>query len=348
MNDNKEKKTEEVINYQFVAAPTKLMYICDPYTFKLLTYLIERESYWKTKKRLSSGYLFISIEEIGELLDITNRKDIRCVIEGLYRTRLIDVKCSGIGKGKKNKLSNQFKINWNLIERIDKMPFDEIQMEKRITKLSRTEKITYDKLDTGLSTSLSTNCTTTLEEPKELKDINNIIITSNNNIIIENFPQKDNHDFKFDNKNNLIIDNNNLNNRDNKDADKSILGQFEKRGNSIQQDIKVSENASKEAKNTLSNKNSDIEEFYERETDRMLDEYQTLEDFTVDYQKVLSQLSGNYPQELSAKYINQLKIMYIRTLKRLAGTPETGIPTSKIEKVLEGTGLKDLYNSLVA
>ena len=134
---------------------------------------------------------------------------------------------------------------------------------------------------------------------------------------------------------------------DNRSLDDSRT--FEERNNnSIQLDLKVSENSPKETKNTLSNEDSDIEVFYEKETDRMLDNYQTLEDFTIDYNKVLSQLNNNYPKEINTKYINQLKRIYTRTLKRLAETPETGIPTYEIEKALESTGLKDLYNSFVA
>ena len=198
----------------------------------------------------------------------------------------------------------------------------------------------------------------------------------------ENFSQKDNHDFHLNNKDNLVsdashqdaaeetitsdnlnIDNDNsldnfdldsnnidnLNNINNKNADKSFLRDFEQRNdNSIQLDIKVSENASNEAKSTLSNEDSDIEEFYERETDRMLDNFQSVEAFMEEYQKVLSQLESNYPKEASVKYINRLKKFFVNVLKNLAVHPKLQSLTPRIEKALEITGLKDLYNSLVA
>ena len=141
----------------------------------------------------------------------------------------------------------------------------------------------------------------------------------------------------------------NLNNIDNSDLDKSILRDFQdKDDNFIQPDPKVPENASNEAKTTLSNEILDIDEFYEGETNRMLDNFRSVEAFTDEYQKVLSKLENNYPTEINVKYINRLKIFYTKTLKNLAGHPKLQFLTQRIEKTLEITGLKDLYYSLAA
>ena len=141
---NIQKKTIEVINYQFVAVPSKLVYICDPYTLTLLTYLIDRESYWKAKNRLTNDYFFVSIEEIGKIICLNDRKDIRCTIEGLFRAKLIDVKCEGLGKGNNNKIANSFKINWEKVNELDRIPFDEITtFNISISKVGRKEILTY-------------------------------------------------------------------------------------------------------------------------------------------------------------------------------------------------------------
>lgn len=139
-------KEEKQIEYQFIPAPLNLFYICDIYTYSLLLTLIQKESYWKLKDKLSDGFFYMSIEEIGDIILLDNRNDIRCTIEALYTNGIIDVRCKGIGRGSKNKIANEFKINYDKIKEFDEMSiFDIKEFDVRIEKLKRGSKVTYDK-----------------------------------------------------------------------------------------------------------------------------------------------------------------------------------------------------------
>lgn len=140
------EELETKIEYQFIPAPLNLFYICDIYTYSLLLTLIQKESYWKLKDKLSDGFFYMSIEEIGDIILLDNRNDIRCTIEALYINGIIDVKCKGIGRGSKNKIANEFKINYDKIKEFDEMSiFDIKEFDVRIEKLKRGSKVTYDK-----------------------------------------------------------------------------------------------------------------------------------------------------------------------------------------------------------
>lgn len=140
------EELEKKIEYQFIPAPLNLFHICDIYTYSLLLTLIQKESYWKLKDKLSDGFFYISIEEIGDIILLDNRNDIRCTIEALYTNGIIDVRCKGIGRGSKNKIANEFKINYDKIKEFDEMSiFDIKEFDVRIEKLKRGSKVTYDK-----------------------------------------------------------------------------------------------------------------------------------------------------------------------------------------------------------
>ena len=141
------EKNEKQIEYQFIAAPLTLFYICDVYTYSLLLALIQKETYWKSKGKLSDdGYFFMSIEEIGDVIYLDNRNDIRCTIEPLYINGIIDVRCTGVGRGAKNRVANEFKINYGKIKEYDEMSvFDIKEFNIRIEKLKRGTKVSYDK-----------------------------------------------------------------------------------------------------------------------------------------------------------------------------------------------------------
>lgn len=146
-NYNSAVEDTATINYQFITAPLNLLYVCDVYTYKLLLTLMQKESYWKSKDKLSSdGYFYMSIEEIGDTILLSDRSDIRCTIEPLYINGIIDVKCTGVGRGTKKKIANEFKINYDKIIEFDKMPLYDIkEFGIRIEKLKRGTKVTYDK-----------------------------------------------------------------------------------------------------------------------------------------------------------------------------------------------------------
>lgn len=124
------EKNEKQIEYQFIAAPLTLFYVCDVYTYSLLLALIQKETYWKSKGKLSDdGYFFMSIEEIGDVIYLDNRNDIRCTIEPLYINGIIDVRCTGVGRGAKNRVANEFKINYGKIKEYDEMSVFDLILE---------------------------------------------------------------------------------------------------------------------------------------------------------------------------------------------------------------------------
>ena len=198
------------INYQFTAIPTHFIYLMDNDCFKLFAILIQKESYWKNKNMLKDGYFIKSITELGEEMNIKNRKDIRLIIEALYRKDLISIQ---VQPQKHN--TAKFKLNWNVInEYLDKPIYDVIEFEEKISKLNRNEDITYInstkctttlvttlvKSDnnvtndgTNMGTELGTECTTTKDNINNINKKNNIYnnikknnINIYNNILEEN------------------------------------------------------------------------------------------------------------------------------------------------------------------
>lgn len=201
MNTNANVEAVSTINYQFTAIPTHFIYLMDNDCFKLFAILIQKESYWKNKNMLKDGYFIKSITELGEEMNIKNRKDIRLIIEALYRKDLISIQ---VQPQKHN--TAKFKLNWNVInEYLDKPIYDVIEFEEKISKLNRNEDITYInstkctttlvttlvKSDnnvtndgTNMGTELGTKCTTTKDNINNINKKNINIYTSN--IIEEN------------------------------------------------------------------------------------------------------------------------------------------------------------------
>lgn len=183
------------INYQFTAIPTNFIYLMDNDCFKLFAILLQKETYWNNKGMLKDGYFIKSITELGEEMNIKNRKDIRLIIEALYRKGLISIQ---VQPQKHN--TAKFKLNWNKInEYLDKSIYDLMEFEERIIKLNRNETITYTNNVTDNVTNYVTNndtkCTTTKDNINKIdniknknninKEINNINIYTSN-ILEEN------------------------------------------------------------------------------------------------------------------------------------------------------------------
>lgn len=227
------EKNEKQIEYQFIAAPLTLFYICDVYTYSLLLALIQKETYWKSKGKLSDdGYFFMSIEEISDTIYLFDRADIRCTIEALYINDIIDVRCNGLGRGAKNKIANEFKINYGKIKEYDEMSiFDIKEFNIRIEKLKRGTKVSYDKQDleevrkeprkkvNTKSVQVSTQVSTQIAS--------NVATTTIYNIDNLNKKEKIDNIYNLENKNNLNniednIYNNICNNKNEKDKVKEI------------------------------------------------------------------------------------------------------------------------------
>lgn len=184
------------ISYQFTAAPTNLIYLLDSDCFKLLTLLIQEQSYWNSKNRLEDDYFFKPIEEIQNILFMKNDQDVRLTIESLYVNGFIDV----VMLGKKHQ-SNKFKINWNKIQEYDNISItDIIKFHSPITKMKRGTKCTYTnntdcttKCTTNWTTNCSPNCTPTLDNinNKENNIYNNTIIENEKNLEVASSAEAD-------------------------------------------------------------------------------------------------------------------------------------------------------------
>ena len=239
------EKNEKQIEYQFIAAPLTLFYVCDVYTYSLLLALIQKETYWKSKGKLSDdGYFFMSIEEISDTIYLFDRADIRCTIEALYINDIIDVRCNGLGRGAKNKIANEFKINYGKIKEYDEMSiFDIKEFNIRIEKLKRGTKVSYDKQELEEaskeprkkvntksvqdSTQVSKQYSKQVSTQVSTQIASNVATTTIYNIDNLNKKEKIDNIDKIENKNNLNniennIYNNICNNKNEKDEVKEI------------------------------------------------------------------------------------------------------------------------------
>lgn len=156
-----EKNTRNECSHSFVPMPTNLIYLLDNDCFKIMAVLIQEESYWKSKDRLSpEGFFFKSIDELTQQLNYGNAKDVRLTLEALFRASLVDIKATdGV------RHTAAMRINWNTIKEIsEKTITDIIKFENRICKLKRTEQITYaDKMTTKVRTKVETDCASKLD-----------------------------------------------------------------------------------------------------------------------------------------------------------------------------------------
>ena|SRR5665647_907998 len=134
------KTSEKKIDYQFIAVPTNLIYLLDSECLKLFTVFIQEESYWKSKNKLEDNYFYKTIPEISDVMNM-NEKDVKLLIEALYKANLIKV----ILQGDKHK-ANCWAINRDTIKEIEQKTFIEIQkFSTKIKKLKRGSEITYTK-----------------------------------------------------------------------------------------------------------------------------------------------------------------------------------------------------------
>lgn len=159
-------------NYSYVQVPTNLLYLLDSYCYHTIALLIQEESYWKSKGKLSNGYFIKPIEEISNILGFANDKDTRLTLEALYRAGFIRIQTE-IGKRKPAK----FSICWDKIEMLaEKTITDILKFEEKISKLGRKELITYcsTEPDTNCHTKCSTNCTPTIDNIDKTDNIENI------------------------------------------------------------------------------------------------------------------------------------------------------------------------------
>ena len=164
------------INYPFIAIPVNFVYMMDGDCLKLMTILLQKYSYWSAHNKLQDGYFTKSITELAEELNLKNRKDVRLIIEALFRAEMFDVV---VIPQKRN--TAKFKLNWVKIEEIANMSMQEVkEFEDMIEKLPRHETPTYvTNSGTNMGTKVGTNCTTTINNKENINNKNNIYNINN-------------------------------------------------------------------------------------------------------------------------------------------------------------------------
>jgi len=207
-----EKETKAIkatgkINYQFIAFPSNILYLCsDTNINNTLLILINKQTYWESLEELDeNGYFFMSMEDLCHY-SLCDKRIMIHSIEALYRSKIVDV----ISKGTtNNKATNYYKINIDRIEELNKLSYEQCKLEKyKIKSVKRGEEITY-RLDT------TKPCTQAKPQalPKShttLKDIN-CLNKSNDNICIqkeESLKEEQESIINVENKTNYLIENN--------------------------------------------------------------------------------------------------------------------------------------------
>ena len=195
-NPSVDAVTTQSHNYSFTAIPSNFIYLFDNYTFKLLSILIQKESYWKNKGNLNDGFFALRNEDIIFALQ-TNRNEVTLTIESLYISGIIDVDSCGWVSGQRK--CNRYKINWDKINELAQISFQDIfDNNLKIEKCKRGTKCTYmhtvksDNKETQpitkAITKASTNCDATInniDNKENINNIDNILEYNINNILIE-------------------------------------------------------------------------------------------------------------------------------------------------------------------
>lgn len=213
------------IDYAFTAVPSRLIEICDNYTFKLITFLINKHNYFNSVNRLDAeGYFYLSNEDISKVLYL-NQKDVCLVNEALYKVGIIDIKCIGFELGKRK--TNRYNINFEVLEKLAKST-DDITIEKckRGTKCSyinnslvancdlkddtdkthRLQIATNSGTNCDLKDDISVaNCDPTLDY-NNINDIIDINVYNTNNINEEETVKNDNNTSNIEDNNDESIE----------------------------------------------------------------------------------------------------------------------------------------------
>lgn len=140
MEKNVKEMQEDGISSKFVKVPLNSLFILDSDCLKMLTLLLQEESYWKSRGKLTKdGCFFKSLGELQDDMLMSNEQDVRLTIEALYLDRWIDV----IPQGNKRK-ANKFKINYSKIEEINGTNITDVRkFYPQVSRLPRGTKCTY-------------------------------------------------------------------------------------------------------------------------------------------------------------------------------------------------------------
>ena len=185
-------KTEK-LNYKFIPVPLRLTIILDEKCTKVLTHLIQLHFAFADENDL----FFRSIDLLSEETQLSKRV-LNAVLVTLNNLYIVDVYSVGQSRGKK---TNQFRINFNIIEVYDSIEFEKI-LTYKIKTLDYTDKsfkVEYHnvqnlitKSDNGSDNNLQNLITKSVLEQK-LKEYSQNLITKSakinhniDNTIIDN------------------------------------------------------------------------------------------------------------------------------------------------------------------
>lgn len=123
-------------NIPFVMASEQLLYVLDSDLWKMLSILIQQESYWThTKKIEKDGSFYKPMNEFAEIFRKKNLQDVRLMLQTLQSKKLIDIIPS-----KRKKQANYYRICWDKIAEYNNIPKKELLKSPMIESAKRTSK----------------------------------------------------------------------------------------------------------------------------------------------------------------------------------------------------------------
>lgn len=171
---------------QFTRLPTKLIFVLDSDLLKMLSILIQQESYWIEHKKIGKdGSFYKPIKEFADSFRKKNLQDIRLILQTLQAAGFIHIISSKGGKQ-----ANYYRICWDKIAIYNDMKIPQLIQSPMIRTAKRTSKkkiedstISYQQKENDSTVSyhqdselIVQDCTTTIDN----------IINKNNNITIDN------------------------------------------------------------------------------------------------------------------------------------------------------------------
>ncbi len=123
-------------NIPFIMASEQLLYVLDSDLWKMLSILIQQESYWThTKKIEEDGSFYKPMSEFADIFRKKNLQDVRLMLQTLQSKNIIDIIPS-----KSKKQANYYRICWDRIAEYNGIPKQELLNSPMIESAKRTNK----------------------------------------------------------------------------------------------------------------------------------------------------------------------------------------------------------------
>lgn len=158
---------------QFTRLPTKLIFVLDSDLLKMLSILIQQESYWIEHKKIEKdGSFYKPIKEFADSFRKKNLQDIRLILQTLQAAGFIHIISSKGGKQ-----ANYYRICWDKIATYNDMKIPQLIQSPMIRTAKRTSKkkiedstISYQQKENDSTVSyhqdselIVQDCTTTID-----------------------------------------------------------------------------------------------------------------------------------------------------------------------------------------